>query len=109
MRKAIPIASRLQPDQLEQLVDALPDLPAIPPEEPRDGRDVVGDREVGKKADLLDDVTHPKPELDRIDMGDVFVIVQDSAAGGLDEPVDHLESGRLAAPRWADQHARLAG
>ena len=40
--------------------------------------------------------------------GDVLVVEEDAAAGRLDEPVDHLQGGRLAAARRPDEHADLA-
>jgi len=39
----------------------------------------------------------------------VLAIDRDSTAGRLDQPVDHLHGGRLAASRGADQHADSAG
>ena len=80
----------------------------VPAEQPRHGGHVVGDRQVREKADLLDDVAHATPQADRVALGDVVTREQDAPARRLDQPVDHLEGGRLAAPRRADEHAHLA-
>jgi hypothetical protein len=63
---------------------------------------------VGKQADLLDHVPDPAPELHGVGPGDVLLADEDPSAGGLDEAVDHLEGGRLAAARRAHEHADLA-
>ena len=68
-RVAVPVTG-LEPDELEQLVDALPDPRPRPAEQARDDRDVVSDRHVREEADLLDHVADPAPELGRVQGAD---------------------------------------
>ena len=100
---------RVEPHQFEQFGDTLLDPPLVPAQQPGHGRDIVGDAQVRKQSDVLDDVAHPQAERDRVDVRDVLLIVKDAAIAGLDEPVDHLERGRLSAAGRADQHGQLAG
>ena len=71
-------------------------------------RHVLGDRLVREQADLLDHVADAPAQLDRVDVGHVLAVEEDAPAGRLDEPVDHLHGGRLAAARRPDEHAQLA-
>src|SRR5262249_28651222 len=71
-------------------------------------RDVLPDRLMREESDLLDHVADPPPQLDRIDTRDVLAAHEDASAGRLDQPVDHLQRGRLAAPGGPDQHAHVA-
>src|ERR1700680_2099584 len=61
-----------------------------------------------KETDLLDDVADRAAQFDDIASRGVHPVDGDNAAGGLDQPVDHLESGRLAAARRSNEHHRLA-
>ena len=67
------------------------------------------DRQVRQQAHLLDHVADAAPQLDRVLARHVLAADQDLARRRLDQPVDHAQGGRLAAARWADQHADLAG
>ena len=55
-REALPVLLRVEPDELEQLADALPDPLPLPAEQPRHRPDVPLHRHVREEADLLDDV-----------------------------------------------------
>src|SRR4051794_6297857 len=57
-----------------------------------------------EQAHLLDDVTDPPPEGDRVHLGDVVTVDEDSTARRLDQPVDHPHRRRLAAAGRADEH-----
>ena len=109
MRVAPRELSRIQANELEQLGDALPRAALVPAQQARHRADVVGDVHVGKEPNVLNDVTHPQPERDGVDMGHVLVVVKDPAAGGLDQPVDHLQGRGLATSGRTDQHGQLAG
>ena len=102
--------ARLGPeaDQLEQLGGALLLARLVPAEQGGDGGDVLGDRPVGKEADLLDHVADLAPELGGRALADGPVADEDVALGDLDHPVGHPHRGRLAAPGGADQDADLA-
>ena len=88
---------RLEPDEVEQLVRPRADALGRPAQEARHDPDVLGDGEVRKEADLLDDVADASPKLDRGQAHDVAPIDRDPAARRLDEPVDHLHGRRLSA------------
>ena len=60
---------------------------------------------VREEADLLDDVADAPPQLADVARRDVHAVDEDAARGRLDEPVDHLQGRRLAAPRGTDQDA----
>ena len=61
--------------------------------------------EVREQPDLLDDVPDAAPELRDVPRGRVDAVEQDPAGGRLDQPVHHLERGRLAAAGRPDEHA----
>ena len=61
-----------------------------------------------KQADVLNDVAHAEAEDDRVDMGDVLLVVKDPPLTRLDQPVDHFEGGGLSAARRSDQHGQLS-
>ena len=69
---------------------------------------VVADGQMWHQPHLLDDVADAATQLDRVLGHDVLPAHEDLAACGLDQPVDHLEAGRLAAAGWADEDADLA-
>src|SRR5664279_3537283 len=64
---------------------------------------------MGKQPDLLKDVADPAPELGELELTDALAVDRDVAVGDRDQAVDHLQRGRLATARRADQHADLAG
>ncbi|CAN5256622.1 hypothetical protein BH20ACT8_BH20ACT8_12860 [soil metagenome] len=105
---AVPVPGVIQPDGLEQLVDACADLVVGPLEEPRHRGDVVRDRHVGEQADLLDDIADAAAQLVGVDVGDVLAVEDDPARRGLDEAVDQLHRGGLAAAGRPDQDDDLA-
>ena len=98
-----------QVDEVEQLVHALVDPTLVPVEEPRHGGDVLGHGHVGKEPRLLDDIADPATELGGLERADAPVADADVAFGDVDQAVDHLHRGRLAAARGPDEHADLAG
>jgi hypothetical protein len=112
-RKLVRVALRepvgFEPHQLQQLVYARARPSPVPAQQPGHCRHVLGDGQVRKEPDLLDDVAHAEAKLHRVDVGDVLLIVEDAAAGRLDHPVDHLQRRRLAAAGGSDQGAGLAG
>ena len=106
---AVAHAGWIEPDQLEQLLDTLLDALTRPAQQARHGGHVLGDGLVRKQADLLDHVADAPPQGAHLDGHDVFAVDEHLAAAGLDQAVDHLQAGRLAAAARADQHADLAG
>src|SRR5690606_39239073 len=65
------------------------------------------DRLVREQADLLDDVADAAAERDRIDRRRITAVDGDRARTRLDETVDHLQRGGLAAARGAEEDADL--
>ena len=98
---------RVEADEFTELVDPRSRALLVPPEELRDGGDVVADRAVGEQPDLLDDVADASTQLVVRQGGGVDAVDEDAAFRGRDEPVDHLQDGRLAAARRADHGHEL--
>jgi hypothetical protein len=97
-----------QADKVEQFIGARCNLRARPTQQPRHGRHVLADGEVGQQADLLDDVANPPAKLGWVIGHDVVAVDEDLAGRRLDQPVDHLESGRFAGTRRPNEDADLA-
>jgi hypothetical protein len=62
---------------------------------------------VWEQASLLDDVTDVSAQLVGIGSGDILTVDHDAARSRLNESIDHLHRGRLAAARRADEHHDL--
>ncbi len=99
----------VEAEEVGQLVDPVVDQVLVPPEQAGDGGDVVAHLAVGEQAGLLDDVADAPAQLVGGERAHVGAADPHGALGRLDEPVDHLERGRLAAPRRADEGHQLAG
>ena len=108
-RVAGAVVLRRQVDEVEQLVHAHGDLLLRPAEQLRHGGDVLGDGHVREEADLLDHVADAAAELGLVQSVDALPIDPHVARGELDEPVDELHGGRLAAAGGADEAADVAG
>ncbi|GAA1616801.1 hypothetical protein GCM10009733_011370 [Nonomuraea maheshkhaliensis] len=63
---------------------------------------------MGEEADLLDGVADVPAQLVGVEAEHVLAADADLAGGRLDQPVDHLHGGRLAAAGRADQHDELS-
>ena len=97
----------VEPDQVQQLVDARIDARLVPADELRDGRDVLADRPVREQADLLDDVADVAAQLLGLAVAHAAAAEQDVAGGDVDHAVDHPHRRRLAAPGWTHENADL--
>jgi hypothetical protein len=93
----------VEPQQVGQFVHPVGDAATVPAQKLGDRGDVVGHRAVREQSGLLDDVADPAAQLVGRPGADVDSVDPHRAAGGLDEPVDHLEGGGLATPRRSDQ------
>src|SRR5690606_4570382 len=98
----------LQTDHFHELGD--PGLDPIPGPAEQTGHrgDVLLHRAVREEADLLDHIADRSPQEMRLDRQHVLASHLDGPGGGLDDPVDHLQGGRLPAPRGTDQGDELA-
>ena len=106
---AVAVLAGLEANDREQLLRPLALARLRPAEEARDRPDVLADRLVGEEADLLDDVADAPPQVGQLARPGVHAVDQDAPAGGLDQPVHHLEAGGLAAAGRADEHGYSAG
>lgn len=106
-RETVPVDRRVQADQVEQLVHAVGDAPAVPLEQARHQADVLGDGQVGHHPATLHDVADLTAQPGGVAACDVLPTDQDPPGGGLDEAVDHLQRGGLAAAGRADEHHGL--
>ena len=109
-RVAVARCSRVEADELEQLVDARARCASlVPAEQPRHGGDVLGrscgagtGRSAGSRSRSR---AAARPACGR---ARCWPPSRMSPLGDLDHAVDHPHRGRLAAARRADQHADLA-
>ena len=108
-RVALEIEDGIESDELEQLGGAVADAVLRPAKQPRHGADVVLDRHVREQPDLLEHVADAAPQLGELELAHAAAVDRDVALGDRDQAVDHLQRGRLAAPRRADEHADLPG
>ena len=106
---AVPVGVRVQGDEFEQLVHAARDALSVPLQHLGDQGDVRPHRHVREQPTGLDDVADVAAQLVTVHARDVVPVDHDAAARGLDEPVDHLQRGGLAAPGGAHEHDHAAG
>ena len=99
-----------QPDQVEQLLDAVGDPLLVPAEQPRDGGDVVA-RSCGAGTGRSAGSRSRSRAAGRRRRGRLTLRppTRMSPLGDVDHPVDHPHRGGLAAAGRADEHADLAG
>ena len=105
---------RRQPDDLEQLADAL--RCALPAEQTvrtqrlaDDPADAVA--RVQRRERILEHHLHPPPQRTQLalaELRDVLPVEQDASGGRLVQPQDRPPDGRLAAAGFADEPKRLA-
>jgi hypothetical protein len=93
----LPVDPGVEIHQFQKLVDPGADARLGPAQFHRDRGDVLGHRHVREQADLLDDVADVQAQLDGVDGVDVAAVDVDGSGAGLDELVDHLHRGGLAA------------
>ena len=96
-------------NEVQKFVDAFGYPLLVPSEEFGDDGDVFSDRHMREEASCLDDVADVAAQFVAVHLRDVVAVDDDAAGCGLDEPVDHLQRRRFAAPRRADEHDCLAG
>jgi hypothetical protein len=99
---------RRKPDRLQQLGRAGPGALASVAQQQRDRGDVVEDRAVRKEPGLLDDVSDTPAEFGGVRFEDVPAAERDRARARIDHPVDHPESGGLAAAGRTDEDGDAA-
>src|SRR5699024_8215045 len=95
--------------ELEPFGRARPDLLFAPTEDDRDCAAVVGNRVVREEAGLLDRIPDGPPQLDSGLVRDRASADPDVAAAEVDEPVDQLQGGGLAAAGGTDEADEFAG
>src|SRR5438132_5808112 len=99
---------RGEPDELDQLAYALTDPGLRPAEEAGHCADVVGHAHVRKQTDVLDHVTHLPAQLDHVQAPNTPPVDENVAFSHVDQAVDHLHRGRLAAAGGPDEDADFA-
>ena len=108
LRVAVAVLPRRHVHHLKQLVDAVADPLLVPAEQLGHGGDVLGDGHVREQPDALDDVADAASQLVRVALGHVLPVEDDASGGRLDDAVDHLHGGGLAAAGRPDQDHDLA-
>jgi DNA-binding transcriptional ArsR family regulator len=99
----------VQPDEVDQHVDALADALLLPAQDPGDRGDVLADGLVREQTDLLNRVADLAAQVGGALLTHGLAVEEDVAARHLDHPVHEAHRGRLAAARRADENADLAG
>ena len=94
---------RVEADELEHFFDSGGHARCIPIFEAGNEGNVLGDREMGEEAGLLDDVTNAAAEPNRVPVGCGAVLDEDIALRGEQQAVDQLEEGGLAAAAAAEK------
>src|SRR5262249_12396830 len=99
-----------QLDEVQQLVDARGNLGMRPAQElGRDG-DVFSDGHMREKPDALEDIADTSAQRCNVVRAHWFAFDADRAAIGLDQPIDELQSGRLAGagcPNKSNENTKL--
>ena len=98
----------VEPDQLEQLVDAGGNLVGGRAEQLRRDADIVGDAHMRKQPAVLEHIADAAPQQNRIGRADVLALDRDAAAVGIDQPVGEPEQRGLAGAGAADDGEELA-
>ena len=106
---AAAIHGRLESDQRQQLVDASGDARRRPAKQLRDQRNVVGDGEVREQAGVLNHVTGPPAQDDRIPLANLTIFDEHSTRIRFDQAIDQSQEGGLAGAAAADQRHGLVG
>src|SRR4029077_20230260 len=105
VREFCPEFARIQPKQMQKLVDARLNPRLRPMQKSRHRRDIIGHVPMGKKPDRLDHIADAAPQRLGLDGGDVLSVDPDYAFVGPDERIDQAKRRRLAATRGADEGA----
>src|ERR1700690_2346322 len=87
----------IEPEDLEQFIDARANARALPAEQLRYGRDVLGHGPVWKQAMALNHIADFAPQERRGRRRGIAPVDAHDPARGLDELVDHAQQRRLAA------------
>ena len=99
---------RLQLEQGEQLAYSRLLLAGAPGEQVEGDGHILPDGHVREEADLLEAVPDAAPQLEPLQGSRIRSGNSDRAGRGLDEPVDQLQRGGLAASRASQQHEKLS-
>ena len=95
-------------DQLQHLLDDLIAPGLVVLQQLGDHADVLGHGHVGEQADLLDHIADMPPQFHLVLGVDILPVDADGAGIGLQQAVDHLHGGGLAAAGRADQDHELS-
>src|SRR5207249_3328719 len=97
-----------EPDQIEQFRRASSDAPGRPSLQPRDDPDVLFNRHVREKPDVLQHVPNPAAQPDRIPLAGVASVDHDGPRIRKQQPVGELQQRRLSSAAAADEREHLA-
>jgi hypothetical protein len=98
---------RIEADKMEHFFDASGHARRIPIFKTGNEGNVFGDREMGEKAGLLDDVTNAATEPDGVPFGRGPVLHKEVALCGKQQAINELEEGGLAAAAAAEKNERF--
>lgn len=106
--RRILVGRLLHVDQLQHLLDDLIAPGLVVLQQLGDHADVLGHGHVGEQADLLDHIADMPPQFHLVLGVDILPVDADGAGIGLQQAVDHLHGGGLAAAGRADQDHELS-
>ena len=94
-------------DHFQQFMDDLVAFLLGVLEQPGYNTDILSHSHIGEEADLLDYIADTAAQGGFVDGVDVLVVDVDMPAVGIDQTVDHLESGGFAAAAGADKNDKF--
>ena len=109
MRIFAAIGFGVEPKHLEQLDDPVAHPRRGPFQEARDGGDIVRHRPMRKEPNGLDGIADPAAQRFGRQVPDLLAADPDRARIDRDQPIDHPQCRRFAAPGGAQQHAEFTG
>ena len=107
MRVPIAESLRREPDHPEQLPDPHADALRFPALQCGDQTDIASHCEVRKQPDLLDHITDPSPQANRIPGGGGHALHQHLSGTGLEEAIDQFQHGGFPRAASPDQRERF--
>ena len=97
-----------QPHQIQQLVHSRGESRLVPPKQSRDDGDVVVDGQVGKEANILEDVANAPSQIERVPLRDHTAAHGNLAAVRLEKTINQFEDCALASTATAHERERFA-
>jgi hypothetical protein len=109
VRSAIAVFCRFEADQGQEFADTGGGASGVPFLERGDERDVLGDREMGEKACVLNHIADAAAQTNGVPFAGSAATDYDLAGSGHEEAIDQFQQRSLAAAAAAQEDKGLAG